>query len=66
MLQYLAYTYKKKTRTRIHGPWVSRPIPVPERKVTGTRTRAWGMGTLRVGVRVGVKIPTGYPCPTLG
>ena len=24
-----------------------------------------GMGTSRVWVRVGVKIPTGYPCPTL-
>ena len=46
-------------------PTDSKPIPVPGRKVTGTRTRAGGMGTLRVGVRVGVKLPTGYPCPTL-
>ena len=46
-------------------PTDSRPIPVPGRKVTGTRTRAGGMGTLRVWVRVGVKLPTGYPCPTL-
>ena len=46
-------------------PTDSRPIPVPGRKVMGTRTRAGGMGTLRVWVRVGVKLPTGYPCPTL-
>ena len=35
------------------------------KKVTGTRTRVVGPGTLWVGVRVGVKIPTGYPCCSL-
>ena len=44
---------------------ISRPVPVPMKKVTGTHTCVWGMGILRVWVRVWVKIPTGYPCPTL-
>jgi hypothetical protein len=35
------------------------------RNVTGTWTRVGGPGTLRVGVRVGAKIPMGYPCRTL-
>ena len=34
-------------------------------KVTGTRTLVEGMGTSWVRVRVGLKLPTGYPCLTL-
>ena len=34
-------------------------------KVAGTRTRVRGMCTLRVRVRVGAKLPTGYLCRTL-
>ena len=34
-------------------------------KVMGTRTLVEGMGTSWVRVRVGLKLPTGYPCPTL-
>ena len=34
-------------------------------KVTGTHTLVEGMGTLWVRVQVGIKLPMGYPCPTL-
>ena len=46
-------------------PWITWPIPVPFRKVAGTQTLVKGTGIWWVRVRVGVKIPTGYPCPTL-
>ena len=34
-------------------------------KVTGTHTLVEGMDTSWVRVRVWLKLPTGYPCPTL-
>ena len=34
-------------------------------KVMGTHTLNKGMDTSWVRVRVGLKLPTGYPCPTL-
>ena len=45
--------------------WITWPVPVPFRKVAGTQTLVKGTGIWWVRVRVGVKIPMGYPCPTL-
>ena len=42
------------------------PLSVPVLKPVKTRTHNHGYGYSRVGVRIPLNLPVGYPCPTLG